>query len=286
MAAAAFYWMHAATGGFERQSITIRSAVNTVEVYATVFDSKGKYVSGLTHDRFEILDDGTPCPITAFEPTTSKFSCALLLDRTGSMLATMPALKNSVLRFIDSFRDNDSFAVYSFSTSLTSMQDFTQDKKAAKQAVLHTIAQGATALFDSLSEVARGLATRKGKKVLVVFTDGRDNSSYLGAAAVIRRAKILGIPIYTVAQGEALGNHQLMVTLKELSTATAGSSYAVRKPAAVGEVFQDIAGNIQHSYMIAYVAPESGDTRWRSIRVIVKGGKDLQIRAREGYYLR
>jgi VWFA-related protein len=283
----ALFWFCVSMHGSRQDVIpTYRSSVRLVEVYVTVLDNRSKYVSGLTQDRFEIFDEGIRCPITDFDPVTSNFSCAMLLDRTGSMLAAMPALKNATLRFIDSFRENDSFAVYAFSTSLVPLQEFTQDKNAAKQAVLRTIAHGATALYDSLSEVTARLSTRKGKKLIVVMTDGDDNSSYLTSSAVIRKAKFLGIPIYAVAQGEALSKKDLMKTLKELARATGASCHAVQKGSEIEEVFQDIAADIQHSYLIAYAPPEANDARYRSIRVNVAGMKNLRIRAREGYYLK
>ncbi len=275
----------AAIGGSRQQSVPVyRSEASLVEVYATVFDHRGRYVAGLTQDQFEILDGGTACPISTFEPVTSGFRCALLLDRTGSMLDALPVLKNAVLRFIDSFRQNDSFAVYSFNTTLQKMQDFTEDKDAAKQVVLHTLAQGRTALFDSISEVALQISQRKGKKVIVVFTDGDDNSSYLGAGAVVRRAKILGIPVYSVAEGDALSSVDLMKTLQELSRATGGSAYAVRRASEIEQVFASIAENLRNSYLITYMSPTAGDTRWRPLLVSVKNRKDLRIHAREGYY--
>lgn len=129
----------AATG---QQPPTFRSDVRLIEVYVTVLDRDGRYVSGLTRDRFEILDNGIPCASLAFEATTSGFSCAILLDRTGSMGPVLPAVKSAILRFIDEFRANDVLALYSFNTALTSLMEFSSDKDAAKQAVLTTIAGG------------------------------------------------------------------------------------------------------------------------------------------------
>lgn len=284
VSAVAFACSQMQPGDIRQQTVpTYRSAVPLIEVYATVTDQKGKYVTGLTQDQFEIRDDGIPCPISLFEPATSSFSCAILLDRTGSMGGPMPLLKNATLRFIDSFREDDSFAVYSFNTTLNTLQDFTRDKNAAKQAALRTIAQGATALFDSLAEVALQLSTRNGKKVIVAFTDGSDNSSYLNAGAVIRRAKMLGIPVYAAAQGEALADPGLMKTLKDVAQATGGSCYPIKRMTDIEAVFRDISQNIQNSYMIGYYPPESNGSRWHAIRVSVTGMKNLRIRAREGW---
>jgi Mg-chelatase subunit ChlD len=71
-------------------------------------------------------------------------------------------------------------------------QEFTTDRKSAKQAVMRAVAGGSTALFDSISKVARALAQRKGKRCLVVFTDGNDNASALSAVAASRQARLSG----------------------------------------------------------------------------------------------
>jgi len=75
---------------------------------------------------------------------------------------------------------------------LTVRQEFTTDKDAAKRAILRTRAQGRTALFDALSQVAQDISKRPGKKTLIVFTDGDDNSSALNANAAVGRAKKVG----------------------------------------------------------------------------------------------
>lgn len=65
-------------------------------------------------------------------------------------------------------------------------------------------------MFDALSQVARELARRNGKKVLVLFTDGQDNASVLNAEAAMNRARRVGVPVYAVAQGEALASPALV----------------------------------------------------------------------------
>src|SRR5918912_514434 len=80
---------------------TFKSEVRLIEVYATVLDHKGNYLKGLTRDSFEVLDNGAPQPIVAFESEASDLSCAILLDTTGSMEQALPEVKNAVVRFID-----------------------------------------------------------------------------------------------------------------------------------------------------------------------------------------
>jgi Ca-activated chloride channel homolog len=260
-----------------------RADVHWVEVYATVFDHKGRHIDGLAREQFEVFEDGAPQPIVAFDASGAGLSCALLLDTTGSMAKTLPAVKNAIVRLIDGTRADDTVAIYTFSGSLDLLQDFTTDKAAAKRAVLRTRAEGRTALFDALAQLAKEISVRPGKKAIVVFTDGDDNASLLNAAAAWKRAKKVGVPVYTVAQGEVLQNRDLLARLREISHETGGMAYAVRQSSDIEEVFQEISADLQHTYMLTYRATPAADDAWRSIRLDVKGLKGFKVRAKEGY---
>jgi VWFA-related protein len=260
-----------------------RSEVRLVEVYATVFDHRGHYLDGLQGSSFQLLDEGVPQPIVTFESNLSNLSCAILLDTTGSMFRALPGVKNAVVHLIDEFRAQDAVAVYSFSTSLQTLQDFTTDKSALKTAVLRTRAAGETALFDSISQAAALIAKRSGKKSMIVFTDGDDNASVLNANTALARVKKLGIPIYTIAEGEAVRSAALSRGLKEISQVTGGVAYSVKKPKEVETVFQDISEDLQHGYMLTYKPPAAHGFGWRRIQLEVSGAKDYRVRARGGY---
>jgi Ca-activated chloride channel homolog len=281
---ASFWWLACVLPALAQQDgFVFKSDVRLVEVYASVFDQKGRYLDGLTRDRFSLDDNGMAQPIVAFEGETREVSCAILLDTTGSMARSLPAVKNAIVHLIDEMRDNDSVAAYGFDTSVTQLQDFTRDKHAVKQAVLRTRAGGTTALFDAIAQVAAEISTRSGKKALIVFTDGDDNASMLNLQAAMTRAKKVGIPIYSVAQGEALTSGGLIRQLRSISGFTNGLAYEVRKPHEVEAVFQDISADLQHTYMLAYKAPSAAEKKWRSIRVSINGAKEYKVRAREGY---
>lgn len=263
----------------------IKVEVHLVEVYATVHDHKGGYVDGLARDNFQVFDDGQAERITNFETSGQSLSCGILLDTTGSMAEALPRVKNSIVKLIDALDPQDSVGIYTFDSQLTIRQEFTTDKQEAKRAILRTRAEGQTALFDALSEAAQEVATRPGKKVLIVFTDGDDNASALNATAAIARAKKLGIPLYAIAEGEATHSHNLRKILDELSERTGGATYQVKKPNEIEEVFAKISEELKHLYMIAYQPPaNAGDSKWHKIEVAVRGVKDYRIRAREGYF--
>lgn len=266
------------------QGVVFRSDARLVEVYATVLDDHGKYLDGLIRDRFVVSEDGKPQEVIAFESESAGIECAILIDTTGSMQAELPRVKNAVARFIDELRDEDSVAIYSFTTSLTLLQDFTKDRALAKRAVMRTRADGGTALFDAIGQVTHVLSEHSGKRAAVIFTDGDDNSSVLRARAAIDRAKKAGVPIYMVAEGAALRSKGLLSGLKEIAQSTGAAMFEARKPADVTDIFREIIGELQHTYLLAYRPPMGDRVKWRAIQLAVTGVKSYKVRAKDGYF--
>jgi Ca-activated chloride channel family protein len=261
-----------------------RVKVRLVEVYAAVYDSSGHYVDGLGRDNFEIREDGQLQPIASFEASSYKLSCAILLDTTGSMAPTLPRVKNAVIKLIDSLGPEDAIAIYSFDRQVSMRQEFTTDKAAAKRAVLRLRAEGETALFDAIAQTTQEISSQAGKKALVVFTDGEDNASMINAASAVARAKKLGLPLYTIAEGDAIQSAPLKKMLAELSQASGGLSYEARKSSDIEQIFKDISQDLQHLYLISYKPPAGpGAGVWRRIAVALKNQHEYRIRSKEGY---
>ena len=275
--------MIAAYALFGQGDTVFRVQIRLVEVYATVWDHNGRYLDGLPQDRFQVKDNGEVRPVVAFESTTAKLSCAILLDTTGSMAAALPVVKNSVIRMIDVLAPEDEVGVYTFSLGLKRLQDFTTDKAAAKQAVLRGRASGQTALFDAISELAREIEPRTGKKAIVVFSDGDDNASMLNARSAVQRAKKAGIPVYAIAEGDALKSRELLAEIKEIAETTGAKFHEAHRTSEINGIFQDISGDLGHTYLLAYKPPPSADQKWRTIELAVLGMKGAKVRAKEGY---
>ncbi len=258
--------------------------VRLVEVYATVFDEHGRYLDGLGQEAFEIRDDGSPQPIVAFGGTSDPLACAILLDTTGSMDAVLPLVRSSILDFIDASGPRESIAIYTFDTGLRLRQEFTTDKVAARRAVMRTRAGGDTALFDALAQTAHEIAPRKGKKAIVLFTDGQDNASALSASAAGNSVRKIGVPVYTIAEGEARESKSLIETLRDIAHKTGGTASVVRKPSDVATVFDEISHDLQHTYLLTYKAPPAAEPRWRTIEVGLREKGKYRVRAKEGYF--
>ena len=263
---------------------SFRVETRLVEAYASVFDKRGNPLPDLARGRFQVFDDGQRQENLAFESSEDKVACALLLDVTGSMSAFLPALKNAVIQFVDALRVGDEVGVYTFNTSLQLTQPFTTDKKLVKQAVLRTRAQGGTALFDSVSGVSRDLEARLGKKALVLFTDGADNASVLTSSGASRRARLSGVPIYAIAEGDALHDGRLLKTLEELAADSGGIAFRLERANKISEVFSAIVRDMRNTYLLSWKAPDNTGPAWRPIKIAVTGTPEVRIRARQGYY--
>jgi Ca-activated chloride channel family protein len=262
-----------------------KSDVRLVEIYATVFDHGGRSVDGLLREQFEIRDDGAAQRIQVFESSETPLSCALLLDTTGSMAAAIPALRNAAREFIGQLRLKDSVAVYTFTEHVDELSEFTEDKRAARRVLSRLRAGGRTALFDAISLVALNLERRPGKKVIVVLTDGGDNASTLNRQSAARRARKAGVPVFAVAQGEALKDAAAANLLHELAKDTGGRMYKAAREKDIDNVFSEIAGDLQSGYLLAFHAPSAEKaTPWHELQILVKDTlKPLTVRARTGY---
>jgi VWFA-related protein len=203
----------------------------------------------------------------------------------------MGALRGAALSLIDDVRPGDSVAVFRFDNQASTLLDFTNDKDAARRSVLHTYAQGGTALYDALVYANRSFAGRVGKKAIIVFTDGEDSASGLSSEAAVTRARIAGIPIYTIAHGFAINttaqSSALRTELAAISRATGGNSYMVNDDSRLAEIFSAISRDLTRGYLLTF-KPTAPAGTWHELKVKVKDPlKDPEIRtvrARLGYY--
>jgi len=266
------------------QNITFKEEVKLVEVYATVLDHKGHEVDGLTKDQFEVRDDGKVQRIRVFEPASGALSCALLLDITGSMTFALPAVKNGARQLIDSLRPEDSVGVYAFTEQLDELQQMSTDHAASKRALTELYTGGRTALFDSITQLAIDMEQRPGKKVIVVLTDGGDNASVLNRYDAAERAKNSGVPVFAIAEGEALHDGAAASLLGDLARATGGAMYKANHSKDIESAFEEIGRQVRNGYLLAFRPGPNQSKSWHEIQVVIKNTTErLRVQARGGY---
>jgi Ca-activated chloride channel family protein len=268
---------------FETAADTLSVRVRLVEVHAAVMDQRGHYLSGLEAAQFQVMEDGRPQSIHIFEAQSSAMTLALLVDTTGSMAKVLPHVKNAVAQLMGAMKPEDSIGLFSFRNRLSVLQPFTRDHGAALKALLATRAAGSTALFDSLTQLGVDLSRTNGKKAILLFTDGDDNSSLLSMEQALQTVKRNGFPIYAVSQGSALENKTMLGRLHQISEMTGGMAFEVRQPDEIATAFNRIGADLQHLYLLAYYPSVQENTHWRRINVVVPEQKGVRIRAKEGY---
>ena len=264
----------------QRISIDVRQ----VEVYVSVKDSKGRAVTNLQAEDFRVFEDSREQHLVAFEPASAGITLGLLIDTTASVAADLPHVKNAVIHLVSTLDENDSVGLFTFSTSLTRLSDFTTDRRKTLSSVLQTRATGNTALFDSLVQLSRSISKVNGKKAILLFTDGDDNASVLSLERSLEETRRVGVPIYAMLYGRALTDATLLKRLENISRSTGATSFHVKQPGDLPVVFQKVADSLQDQYMLIYQFGGDATKDWHSLKVEIPSQPKLTISSREGYW--
>src|ERR1700722_8051498 len=166
--------------GQSEPSTTLKVDVNLVNVFVTVTDDHGAPVGGLTKDNFVLEEDGHEQTIKVFDKESAlPLSIALAIDTSLSTRHDLPLEQASAKRFAHGIvRPVDALCVYGFSEVVNeSTRGFTSDLRRIDEGIEHVRVGAATALFDAIYLASHALDHRRGRKVIVLITDGGDTIS-------------------------------------------------------------------------------------------------------------
>ena len=284
--------------GPDRQSEpmeTLRVDVKLVNVFVTVTDQHGAPIGGLKKENFVLKEDDHEQRIAVFDKESAlPLSIGLAVDTSLSTRHDLPLELASAKRFAHAImRPVDGLSVYGFSEIVhESTPGFTPDLKRIDEAIEHIRLGAATALYDAIYVVSRALDKRKGRKVIVLITDGGDTASRFDYQQAVRAAEeaeaivysIIIVPIENSAGRETGGEHALI----QLSEDTGGKYYYATSMAQLDEAFQKISDELRTQYLLAYYpAQRTSFSEFRRIEVKVAGVPDAasyRVRHRAGYY--
>ncbi len=191
------------------QGFSFRSNVALINVTATVTDSSGRFVSGLSRDDFEIYEDGALQPTSHFETERVPVSLGIVVDTSGSMVGERWVAAQAALnRFlIDLLGSQDEVFLYRFDNRPELVQPWTSDRRAASRKLAGVQPRGGTAMYDAVAD-AIPLAQQgtKRKKALVVISDGNDTGSRMKVnelARLIQESEVLVYAVGIEASGRA-----------------------------------------------------------------------------------
>jgi Ca-activated chloride channel family protein len=275
----------------------IRVEVQEIAMLFTA-TNHGKSVTNLEPTDIKIVDDNQP-PATIlgfYNMTQLPLRIGLLIDTSNSVTDRFSFEMGAASKFLETLvtDKNDLAFVVGFSWTPFLVQDFTSDQTSTARAITHLAPGGSTALWSAVAFAAEKLTSRPESqpvaRVLVVITDGQDNSSQVSLQEAIWAAQRGQVAIYTVSTIEgfdeesnpSLGNH----ALKTLSEQTGGTIF---KPGSLGNLkrsLADLQQVLRSRYLVHYKPPSSKpDGRYHAVDIRAeKDGHKLKVYARKGYY--
>jgi len=263
---------------------TERVDVHVVQVTATVTNSRGEFVKGLQREAFRIAENGAPQRISYFGGEDVPLELVVAVDISGSMIDAVPRLKEAVRRFLGAVRPGDQVTLIGFNDNLFTLAKREADPKVRMRAVDRLAAWGGTALYDAIAESLNQLGRRQGRKAVVVFSDGEDQSSHLSIDGVVRLVGEHDATVFAVGQGRATRDGPLQKVLKRLADVSGGRAFFTQDINELDAAFKRILDELAHQYLMAYPPTNvDRDGTWRKIAVSVSG-KGYKVRARQGYF--
>jgi len=263
------------------------SGVNVVEVYAAVVDKAGNPVQGLRREDFTVLEDGRPQTLSTFTEGDFPLSVAIGIDRSFSMApkpgSSRPSLSSSVSAartFLGELRPADESMVVAIGSEIETIAALSTDRPAQQRALAEIKPWGTTGLYDAIVASIDAIQAAKGRRALVLLSDGNDRYSTASAADALDRARRSDVMIYPIAIGGARPP-----VFAELASLTGGRSFQPRDPGELDGIVRTIASELRHQYLLGYTPSRpivAGEPQWRGITVRVNRG-DVIVRARDGY---
>lgn len=263
------------------EGVQFSSGVNVVEVYATVTDSAGEPVTGLTRENFAVRESGEPQQVTTFAAGEFPLAAAVALDRSFSMAGERLAVAKSAARmFLGELRPEDESLIIGIGSDVETIAARSTDR-APQYAVLARLdAFGTTSLHDAVIAALEAVQDARGRRALVLLSDGNDRFSRASASDVLSRARRTDVLVYPVAIGRTSPP-----LFAELATLTGGRSFRVREPKQLMDILRGIARELRHQYLLGYSPSRpiiAGKEEWRPI-VVTVDRPGVRVRARDGY---
>jgi Ca-activated chloride channel homolog len=285
----------AIAGSDEPQSslITIRARVNEVNVLFIATDKHGKFVRDLTQNDFSILDDHKPpqAIVNFRRETDLPLDLGLLIDVSGSVNSRFDFEQDAAIRFLQrTIRARfDRAFIVGFNTKSQLAQDFTDNVQLLSVGVHKLQDGGGTALYDAIYRACKDKFVKDRsdhplRKAIVIVSDGEDNQSEYSRAQAIEMAQRAEVIIYAISTDDSGLVMRGDKVLEQLAEATGGRAFFPFKMKDITHSFAAIEDELRSQYVVSYKPADfDADGRYRSIEISALK-KDLQVRARKGYF--
>ncbi len=273
--------------------LTITKRVDEVNVLFIATDRHGKFVRNLNQTDFSIFDDHKPVQsILNFRRETDlPIELGLLMDVSGSVQGRFGFEKEAATGFLQHIirPGYDRAFVVGFNKESRLTQDFTDQVPLLAAGVQRLNNGGGTALYDAIYKACKEKLLREHsdhpiRKAIVILSDGEDNQSEYTRAQAIEMAERAEVLIYAISTDDSGLILRGDKVLEDLASATGGRAFFPYKMKDITHSFAAIEEELRSQYDVSYKPSDfDADGRYRSIEITALK-KDLQVRARRGYY--
>jgi Ca-activated chloride channel family protein len=311
------------TGSEAQESPNFHVVVNMVQLNVAVTDKKGNYITGLHPSDFAIVEDGIVEKTATFaegdEPARSLGELAeqdpsagpsgeiakrstdgapptfaelvsganvfVLFDTSDYMYRGFVFAQDAITEFIRSLGTADKIAFYSYSRDISRAAPLTSDRSQVLRAVRSTVAGDQAALYNALLLTLKDAAQNTGRKVVVVFSNGPDNSSVVPPEDVAEFAQSAGVSIYMISTQTAKLEPVSTAVFDRMTAATGGKAYFAKNWKDEHQAFASIRDDLAHLYSLSYYPKPNPNSGWRAITVRLMGDqlRKYKVRTRNGY---
>ena len=278
-------------------------SVEAVNVFLTARDAHGKIIQDLNSKEITVLENGVKQPILditnfALEKTDKwsgkdvPLSVTFAMDISASMKSKdgsrnrMDIAKSAVLMLMDELKKDDQMMLTSFGRFPRILTDLTSDKQRVEDLVLlQKPKEGKTALYDSLSIVLDKMENFQGRKILVLCTDGEDNSSLLQFSNFL--SKLAGADVLVLAFTlPSLNPNHNEFEIQKMAEATGGYAFFPQTKAQLQTILAQLRRTMRSQYSLWYRPSNSSkDGNWRSIQILCQR-PGIEVYHRPGYFAR
>jgi VWFA-related protein len=256
--------------------------VHLVELPTTTFRN-GRPVNDLQESDFKVFDDGKPVTISKFEHVSNlPLSLGLAIDTSASMQPRMlEAQKAASAFFADVMHAGDKAFVVSFDLRPQMIQNWSPNLGDLTAGLAKLRADESTALYDAVAFSLYDFVGVRGRRALVVVTDGRDTASKLSFEQTLEYARRAGVPVYGIGIGIPPTAVDVRYNFGKLCGETGGSVYYIGGASDLKRIYDEIQSELRSQYVLSFYPPGEAAAKWHEVTVQVRGATAKTIR---GYY--
>ncbi|MGH8186454.1 MAG: VWA domain-containing protein [Steroidobacteraceae bacterium] len=275
----------------EGQVPTFRANVDLVSFGVTVTDRRGNFITDLTAEDFEILEEGARQALTVFargdQADGLDMHVGLLFDTSGSMGEDLRLSRSAAIKFLNTLHDAKDMTLVDFDTEVRVAKYGQPDFPRMVERIRNRKPDGWTALYDALGVYLDGATEDNGRTILVLYTDGGDTRSAIGFGDVMTLVRASDVTIYAIGfldhQPSSVKAEQRM-RLQQISDATGGQAFFPMSMKEIDAAYDRIVAQIRAQYSLGFASTNTKmDGQWREVKIKVKR-PDVRIQTRKGYF--